>query len=95
MEPSSRTPEGMPNLCPVCGHKVLIEPSSPAGDAPCPFCGHLLWFSRMARLGLPLEGSAPGAIHYLEAAWEVWVTMRLWRPQQNGWHFGSRIPARH
>lgn len=45
MEPASRTPEGEPNRCPVCGHQVRIEPSRPPGDAPCEYCGHLLWFS--------------------------------------------------
>ena len=44
MEPSSRTPEGTPNRCPICGHSVRLEPSDPPGDAPCPYCGHLLWF---------------------------------------------------
>jgi len=44
MNISSRTPEGRPNYCPVCGSDVQIEPSDPAGDAPCPRCGHLLWF---------------------------------------------------
>jgi len=42
---SSRTPEGRPNRCPVCGSAITIEPSEPAGDAPCPHCGHLLWFT--------------------------------------------------
>ena len=46
MEPSSRTPEGWPNRCPVCGMDVCIEPSVPPGDAPCPHCGHLLWFAQ-------------------------------------------------
>lgn len=41
---SSRTPEGQPNSCPVCGRRVVIEPSKPPGEAPCPHCGHLLWF---------------------------------------------------
>jgi hypothetical protein len=41
---SSRTPEGQPNICPVCGKYLQIEPSSPAGDAPCPHCGCLLWY---------------------------------------------------
>lgn len=41
---ASRTPEGEPNFCPVCAHEVCIEPSYPPGDAPCPCCGHLLWF---------------------------------------------------
>jgi len=44
MKPSSRTPEGEPNRCPVCGKDLRIEPSRPAGDAPCPHCGHLVWF---------------------------------------------------
>lgn len=44
MKPSSRTPEGEPNHCPVCGKDLRIEPSRPADDAPCPHCGHLLWF---------------------------------------------------
>jgi anti-anti-sigma factor len=42
---SSRTLEGRPNSCPVCGSAIKIEPSDPAGDAPCPDCGHLLWFT--------------------------------------------------
>jgi len=42
---SSRTPEGQPNQCPVCDASFLLEPSDPAGDAPCPNCGHLVWFS--------------------------------------------------
>jgi acyl carrier protein len=42
---SSRTPEGSPNLCPVCGAIVRIEPTLQTGDAPCPHCGTLLWFT--------------------------------------------------
>jgi anti-anti-sigma regulatory factor len=42
---SSRTPEGESNHCPVCGDDLKIEPSDPPGDAPCPRCGHLLWFT--------------------------------------------------
>jgi acyl carrier protein len=41
---SSRTPEGVPNHCPVCGAHVCVEPSATTGDAPCPRCGQLLWF---------------------------------------------------
>jgi acyl carrier protein len=41
---SSRTPEGSPNCCPMCGQHFYIEPSRPFGDAPCPACGTLLWF---------------------------------------------------
>ena len=46
---SSRTPEGLPNYCPVCDAHFLLEPSDPAGDAPCPNCGHLVWFSMADR----------------------------------------------
>jgi anti-anti-sigma regulatory factor len=42
---SSRTPEGLPTRCPVCGLAPQVEPSDPAGAAPCPRCGHLLWFT--------------------------------------------------
>lgn len=41
---SSRTPEGLPNRCPVCSAQVWVEPLSWFGDAPCPHCGSLLWF---------------------------------------------------
>jgi mannitol/fructose-specific phosphotransferase system IIA component (Ntr-type) len=44
MPPSSRTPDGEPNRCPVCSHDVVLEPSRPSGDATCPYCGQLLWF---------------------------------------------------
>jgi acyl carrier protein len=43
---SSRTPEGVPHRCPICGAAAAIEPSYPGGDACCPACGHLLWWFR-------------------------------------------------
>jgi hypothetical protein len=45
---SSRTPEGVPNRCPVCRSEVSVEPSLFFGDAPCPGCGTLLWFIQFA-----------------------------------------------
>ncbi|MCH5374763.1 MAG: hypothetical protein JJ992_12375, partial [Planctomycetes bacterium] len=45
MTVSSRTPEGLPSHCPLCGAETNLEFSDPAGDAPCPSCGHLLWKS--------------------------------------------------
>ena len=41
---ASRTPEGEPNRCPICGKQVIVEPSAATRDAPCPNCGHLLWW---------------------------------------------------
>jgi acyl carrier protein len=45
---SSRTPDGSPGRCPICGQMVLIEVSGAFGDAPCPHCGCLLRFVRAA-----------------------------------------------
>ncbi|MBX3425912.1 MAG: hypothetical protein KF688_09565 [Pirellulales bacterium] len=41
----TRTPEGEPSCCRVCGKSVCIEPSIWSHDAPCPHCGTLLWFT--------------------------------------------------
>jgi acyl carrier protein len=50
---SSRTPEGLPHRCPVCGKIAALEPAYPAGDSVCPSCGHwLVWFRD--RLGIDL-----------------------------------------
>lgn len=67
MNISSRTPEGFPSLCPLCGTSVNIEYSEPAGDAPCPNCGCLLWASAdlvksMTKISLDLLGTTPYAI---------------------------------
>ncbi|MBI5759045.1 MAG: STAS domain-containing protein [Planctomycetales bacterium] len=49
---SSRTPEGIPNHCPMCGKEVVVNPSIPPGDALCPHCGQLPWFPVGTRSGL-------------------------------------------
>jgi acyl carrier protein len=51
---SSRTPEGVPHRCPVCGKVAALEPSYPGGDSICPTCGQLLWWFR-DRLGQNIE----------------------------------------
>jgi hypothetical protein len=43
VQPSSRTPEGSPVHCPLCGAESRIEISNPPGDAVCPSCGCHLW----------------------------------------------------
>ena len=56
---SSRTPEGRPNHCPFCNADILLEPSLPFGDAPCPECGQLLWFlnaDNETRVSKPIPG---------------------------------------
>jgi acyl carrier protein len=42
MNISSRTPEGDPHFCAICGSLVVTEPSQPLGDSVCPRCGALL-----------------------------------------------------
>jgi hypothetical protein len=44
MNIASRTPEGEGNHCGVCGNELILDPSRPPGDAPCPCCGTLVWF---------------------------------------------------
>jgi acyl carrier protein len=39
---SSRTPEGFPARCPLCGTETQLEVSQPEDDATCPACGILL-----------------------------------------------------
>ena len=43
---SSRTPEGLPHRCPLCGKTDATDPSPETGDTVCPCCGHLLWLDR-------------------------------------------------
>jgi acyl carrier protein len=45
---SSRTPEGDGAKCPFCQAQVSVERSVVFGDAVCPHCGQLLWFTRLA-----------------------------------------------
>ncbi len=54
MDISSRTPEGCPNVCPICRKRFNIEPSPGSLDAPCPHCGHLLWFACDSTVIAPL-----------------------------------------
>lgn len=67
---SSRTPEGSPNRCPVCGADARVEPSDPVGDAPCPQCGHLLWF-------LPGEAGGPDVVRFAGLLGEPGAVDRL------------------
>jgi hypothetical protein len=40
---ASRTPEGVPHECPICGKIAFLEPCCPGGDSVCPSCGQLYW----------------------------------------------------
>lgn len=68
---ASRTPEGEPIRCSVCGMECRIEPSPDTADAPCPSCGQLLWFFPQRLLpSLELYVFDPGALAVLR--WANW-----------------------
>lgn len=56
---SSRTPEGDPYECPICGAAAPLA-TSDAGDSLCPQCGQLLW-----KLRDSLETVSGGSIERL------------------------------
>src|SRR5262245_18635563 len=62
---SSRTPEGTPNRCPVCGSFVCVEPSKPFGDAPCPNCGTMLWFVSLGTQPLFYDSTDERVVRFL------------------------------
>jgi uncharacterized paraquat-inducible protein A len=62
---STRTPEGWPSRCPVCGKKVCVEPSRSMHDATCPHCGVLLWLAKKKRTGAWLAAAASLGAHIL------------------------------
>jgi hypothetical protein len=51
MRTSSRTPDGRPIRCPVCGAKSTVLVSTPPGDSVCPACGSHIWVQRDIRPG--------------------------------------------
>ena len=53
---SSRTPEGQPHLCRICGELVATEASDPLDDSTCPKCGS--W------LGAFRDGLNLGDLHF-------------------------------
>jgi acyl carrier protein len=76
---SSRTPEGEPNLCPVCRTLIRVGPSTRFDDAPCPNCGVRLWLLRTSdgvrlyetnRIAAVRERAANILTRGLGASWE-------------------------
>jgi hypothetical protein len=81
---ASRTPEGSPNHCPLCGARFRLEPSQPPGDAPCPQCGCLVWFPEQLKLGAPVAvvnfASLVTAAGKSLSPEHIHAGMRRWRP---------------
>jgi mannitol/fructose-specific phosphotransferase system IIA component (Ntr-type) len=47
MDTSLPTPKSHFRRCPKCEKELLIEPTAPPGDIPCPNCGHVLWLPHL------------------------------------------------
>lgn len=74
MDTATRTTEGYPDICPVCGKRMSVNPSDPFGDAVCPHCGVLIYselssgdlvpddLRQLSRLGVQVETDDQGEI---------------------------------
>jgi hypothetical protein len=73
MDISTRTSEGIPSECPLCGKQVIVSVCDPIGDAVCPHCGSLLYPTlqrgaltddekKLAHLGILIETNDQGEI---------------------------------
>lgn len=73
MSISSRTPEGLPSRCPICGATPNLEYSDPASDAPCPNCGCLVWNDGEVVVRPPGPILTPEALEHVAAALTRWA----------------------
>lgn len=97
---ASRTPEGQPHQCPVCGEVAALEPSFPGGDACCPRCGQLLWWFRdhydrfgfnspkHVSLQLRLE-EAIDSLDLVELIMELEEALEITIPEDEVWRLGT------
>jgi hypothetical protein len=69
MNVASRTPEGEPHLCPICGDTVTTETSKPPDDSVWPRCGS--WLLAI-RDGLKLR-----ALHWSDDASALGDSMQI------------------
>ena len=50
----SRVIKPWPTECPICGSPLAIGPLQLPGDAACPKCAHVLWFSLRTSEGVTI-----------------------------------------
>lgn len=95
MEISSRTPGGQPNNCPICRHDVVMEPSQPFGDAPCPYCGCLLRFEPFKE-GFRVALAEAAFAEFDLDTFKKHFSDRLkeFDDKIRAWHFLNRAPRR-
>jgi len=71
---ATRSTEGLPSKCPVCGKRMSVSPGEPLGDIMCPHCGVLFCperptasdvpddLQRLKELGVTVETDDEGEI---------------------------------
>jgi anti-anti-sigma regulatory factor len=64
------TLQGLPPCCPICGAVYRAEPADPNAAAPCPVCGHLVWYEWEGEgqdvvIRITNDKIAPGAVSRL------------------------------
>lgn len=58
----SRAAKPWPTECPICGNPLSIGPLQLPGDAACPKCAHVLWFSVRSDGGITVADVISGKI---------------------------------
>ncbi len=78
MNVSTRTTEGLPSECPLCGKLMSVAPGDPLSDLVCPHCGSLFFghlaysadvpddFKRLAERGVYAETDDEGEVVLLQ-----------------------------
>lgn len=74
MLPVTRTPEGEPLRCKVCGAASMIEVSRPPNDSVCPVCGALAW------MDLPMKLNPKEVIQAFVSELKTIINSRSSRP---------------
>lgn len=58
----SRATKPWPTECPICGTALSIGPLQLPGDAVCPNCAHVIWFSLRSAAGITIADVISGKI---------------------------------
>jgi hypothetical protein len=84
MNNATRTTEGLPSNCPVCGKRMSVTPGEPLGDVICPHCGVLFYsefpsavlvpddLKRLRSLGVNVETDDEGEVTRVQFAGPVY-----------------------
>jgi hypothetical protein len=81
---SSRTPEGAPHRCPICGEVANLEPSYPGGDSVCPACANILrlMVEHFEFMKLFNGRGRPSSLDMLDAVFRIERELRISVPRE-------------